>query len=188
MRTLRFVPVLVLLGITTLATSLHAEVSTTLQFFGALGPDLTFTKNDVRIVSDSQTRDDATARATAPASADIGLGDIHGRGYRAAVHPQRNGNRGASCGTRRRYADHRRSGTDPVPVVLMAVDGDLILPDSANGMGNGFATVQALLSASSASSETATSNCGAAKTMQLRRHHERQPGRRGRSAGKQPVA
>jgi len=152
----KFVPVLALLGITTLATSLHAEVSTTLQFFGVLGPDLTFTEDDVRIVSDSQTRDDATAQATAAASADIGLGDLTAEATGQLFVSSETGIAARAVGRAVDTLTIVGPGTDPVPVTFqMAVDGDLILPASANGMGNGFATVQALLGIVG-TSETAT--------------------------------
>jgi len=151
-------------GVTTLAASclfgitspLYAEVSTTLQFFGALGPDQTFEKNDARIVSDSKVRDDATARARADASADIGTGELEAKAIgRKFIF----GETEIAARAIARAADTltiEGPGTEPIPVTFqMAVQGDLVVPDSATGAGTAFATVQGVLGVGGGS-ETAT--------------------------------
>ena len=164
MRTLRFVPALVLIGMSTMAPSLHAEVSTTLQFFGALGPDQTFTDSDLRVVSDSRTRDDATARATAAASADIGTGELAARATGQVFVPSETGIAARAVGAATDTLTINGPGTDAIPVTFqMAVDGDLIVPEIATGSGTAFATVQALLSVTDGTD---------AATLQWRRRYD----------------
>jgi hypothetical protein len=152
----RFAPALALFAVVTFATPLRAEVSTTLQFFGPLGPDLTFTEDDPRIVSDSQTRDDATARATAAASADLGTGELAAEATGQLFVPSETGIAARAVASAVDTLTVIGPGTDPVPVSFeMTVDGDLILPETASGSGSAFATVQAVLGIVG-SSETAT--------------------------------
>ena len=142
--------------LSTLVPSLHAEVVTTLQFFGANTPDQTFTEKDPRIIRDSKTRDDATARASAQASADIGTGELTAKatGQKFVV-----GENDIAASAVARAVDTltiEGPGTQAIPVTFqMAVDGDLIVPDSANGVGRAFATVQALFGVDGVT-ETAT--------------------------------
>jgi hypothetical protein len=131
----------------TMAPSLHAEVSTTLTFFGALGPDQTFTDSDLRVVSDSRIRDDEIAQATAAASADIGTGELAAKATGQVLIPSETGIAARAVGAATDTLTINGPGTDAIPVTFqMAVDGDLIVPASATGSGTAFATVQALLS------------------------------------------
>lgn len=76
MRIPKLVPALTLLSLSIIPSFAHAEVFTTLQFFGPLSADQTFSTNDIRITSDSRSRNDAIASASANASADIGTGKL----------------------------------------------------------------------------------------------------------------
>ncbi len=146
MRSLRALLVVLMCGFSSWASSLHAEVQTTLQFFGALEPDEPFVSSDVRIVSDSKTRDDATARATAAAAADIGTGELT-----AKATGQRfvSGESEIAASALARAVDTltiQGPGTDAIPVTFeMAAEGDLIVPGSATGASIAFASVQGAL-------------------------------------------
>jgi hypothetical protein len=156
MRILRLVPALALLGLSMPAPPLCAEVLTTLQFFGPLGPDQTFTDSDLRIVSDSRTRNDSTARASAASSADIGTGELAAKATGELLIPSETGIAARAVGTAVDTLTINGPGTEAIPVTFeMVVDGDLIVPDSATESGNAFATVQALLEING-DSETAT--------------------------------
>ena len=149
---LKLVPALALFGVAVLAPPALAEVSTTLRFFGALSVDQTFNEDDVRVVSDSKTRDDATARATATASADIGTGEL-----KATATGQKliAGELDVVARADARAEDMltiEGPGTDAIPVTFqMAAEGDLIVPDSGAEFGSAFATVQGVLGIGGAS-------------------------------------
>ena len=138
--------VLALFGMSTIAPYVHAEVITTLQFFGPLSADQTFSTIDIRITSDSKTRDDATARASAAASADIGTGELAAK---ATGEKFIGGETDIAARALGRAVDTltiEGPGVVPIPVVFqMAVEGDLIVPFSAIGSGSAFATVEAVL-------------------------------------------
>jgi hypothetical protein len=148
MRIPRSVPVLALFGITIVAPSVHAEVLTTLQFFGPLSADQTFSTNDLRITSDSKTRDDITARASAAASADIGTGELAAR---AAGQKFSGGESEIAARAVGRAIDTLTINGPTAPAIpvtfQMAVEGDLLVPGSATGSGTALATVQAVLGA-----------------------------------------
>lgn len=146
------------------ATPARAEVVTTLQFFGAFTVDQTFTKDDIRVVSDSKSRNDATARATAEASADIGTGELKAKATGEKLVPGELETAARASGSAVDTLTIDGPGTDAIPVSFqMAVDGDLILPGSASGQGGAFATVQAVLGIVG-DSETAT--------LQFRRRYD----------------
>jgi len=142
----RLVLVLALCGMSTIPPHVHAEVITTLQFFDQFSADQTFSTIDIRITSDSKTRDDATARASAAASADIGTGELAAKvsGQKFIV-----GETDIAARALGRAVDAltiEGPGTEAIPVVFqMAVEGDLIVPFSAIGSGSAFATVEAVL-------------------------------------------
>jgi hypothetical protein len=152
----RLVAVAAALGMSTILPGAHAEVFTTLQFFGPLGADQTFPTSDIRVTSDSKTRDDATARASASASADIGTGALTAKasGQKFIVGESDIAARAVARAVDTLTINGPAVATIPV-TFQMAVDGDLILPGSATGSSNAFATVQAVLGIVGAS-ETAT--------------------------------
>jgi hypothetical protein len=146
MRILRFVPVLALFGMSSMAPPLYAEVSTDLRFFGPFGPEPPFIEIDPRIVSDSQTRNDATAQASAAASADIGTGELAAKATGEMLIVTETGVAARAVGAATDTLTINGPGTEPIPVAFeMAVDGDLIVPASAIGSVSAFASVQALL-------------------------------------------
>ncbi len=142
----RVIMTLALSGACCLAAPVYADVSTTLQFFGSVQPDLTYEKNDPRIVSDSKSRDDAIARATAEAAADIGTGELKAR---ATGQKFLSGESEIAARAVARAMDTLTidgPGTDAIPVSFqMAVDGDLFVPAAANGTGQAVALVQGVL-------------------------------------------
>jgi hypothetical protein len=146
MRVLRFVLALALFGLSSLAPTVHAEVSTTLQFFGPLNADQTFNENAIRIVSDSKTRDDTIARATAAASADIGTGELAAKatGQKFIAGESEIAARAVGRAVDTLTVEGPPAAAVPITFQMM-VEGDLIVPDAATGSGSVFATVQAVL-------------------------------------------
>jgi hypothetical protein len=108
-----------------------------------VGPDQQFNENDIRIVSDSKTRDDATARATAAASADIGTGELAAKatGQKFIVGESEIAARAVGRAADTLTIEGPAAGAIPVTFQMM-VEGDLIVPDGATGSGSAFATVQ----------------------------------------------
>ena len=156
MRIVRLVAALALAGSSALAPSVQAEVVTTLQFFGQIGPDQEFTETGSRIVSDSKSRNDATARATASASADLGTGELKTRAAGEMLIPSEANLAARAVAQAIDTLTINGPGTVPIPVTFeMAVAGDLTVPGTATAALNAFASVQALFTIAGAS-ETAT--------------------------------
>ena len=156
MRIARLVANLVLAGSAALAPAAQAEVVTTLQFFGQIGLDQEFTETDDRIVSDSKSRNDATARAIAAASADLGTGELKTRAAGEMFIPSEANLASRAVAQAIDQLTINGPGTGPIPVTFeMAVGGDLTVPGTATAALSAFATVQAVFTIAGVS-ETAT--------------------------------
>lgn len=138
---------LALLGSLWLAPVAEADVSTQLSFPDVFSGGPVFNKNDPRVVSDSQVRDDATARATASASADLGTGQLKAKATGEKLVPAEIQTAARASARAVDTLTITGPGIDPILVGFdMAVDGDLIVPDAAtSGPGSAFATLQARL-------------------------------------------
>jgi len=144
MLSLRFVSTLAVVCVSTAAQPVHAEVFTTLRFFEDFTLNQNFLNDDIRVVSDSETRDDAVGKLSADASADLGTGELKARATGQKLIVMQITSRATAIGRAIDTLTVEGPGTAAIPVTFqMLVDGDLFVPDSAAGAGSAFATAEA---------------------------------------------